>query len=123
MELETRKENEILYVKPLGKRIDASNSTFFKGALVDFIVQGENRIILNLGSVEFIDSSGLGSIITILKTISTSKGSFALCEVNPMIMNLFSVTRVDKVLSITSDEIQARKIILQNGGELEGKNH
>lgn len=113
MELETRKENEIIYIKPLVKRIDASSSTVFKAQITDFIVQGEMLIVLNLGSVEFIDSSGLGALISILKTVSNSKGNIALCDVNPNVLNLFAITRINSILSISPDESGAKKRMLE----------
>lgn len=113
MDFETRKENSILIVKPLEKRIDASTSTAFKGEMSDLISKGDKFFVLNLAKVEFIDSSGLGTLISILKTLALSKGSLALCEVNTPIKSLFAVTRMDKVFSISNDESEA-KIFLED---------
>lgn len=113
MELETRKEDQIFFVKPLDKRIDASCSTFFKGVMTDYIVQGEKLIVLNLHCVEFIDSSGLGAFISILKTLSNLKGTIALCEINQNVLNLFDITRLNTILSISTSEIEAKKNVLQ----------
>lgn len=113
MELETKKENPIFYIKPLAKRIDASSSTLFKGQVNDLIAKGENLIVLNLAQVEFIDSSGLGALISILKTISNSKGMIAVCEVNTNVSNLFSITRINTILNISSHEDDAKNQITE----------
>jgi anti-sigma B factor antagonist len=111
MELETAKEDEILFITPTAKRIDASTSTAFKGKMVDLIVQGEKLFILKMDKLEFIDSSGLGALISILKTLSNSKGNIALCGVNANIMNLFQVTRLDKVFPIFTNWQQGKEFL------------
>lgn len=114
MDLETKVDDDILIIKPLAKRIDASSSTLFKGLVNDYISQGYTFVILNLGNVEFVDSSGLGVLISILKTISNSKGTLALCKVNSNVMNLLTITRIDSILMIAPD-VDAAKNQLKKG--------
>ncbi len=104
MNIETRKEGEIVFVKPLSKNIDASVCTDFKGRVVDLINQGNNFLLLNLSLVDFIDSSGLGAIISILKTLKLSNGKIVICDMKNPVLNLFKLTRLDHVFEICSNE-------------------
>ena len=106
MDMEEKKIGDILVVLPREKRIDASVSTGFKGKMVDWINQGNRRIILDLSHVDFIDSSGLGAIISSLKTIG-SDGDLVICGVRETVMGLFRLTRMNRVFQIFTDESEA----------------
>lgn len=108
MEIETKKINEILLITPHSKRIDAAVSTTFKGQIVDLINRGNYFLILNLTEVEFLDSSGLGAIISIFKSVSEN-GSLILFGLQKQLTNLVKLTRMDKVFKITETEEQALK--------------
>lgn len=107
MDLETRKDGKVIFLKILEKSLDSTISTNFKGRVVDLINQGNNNFILNLSSVDFIDSSGLGSIISILKTLTLNNGSLTVCEARGPVINLLSITRLDRVLQIYPTEKEA----------------
>lgn len=107
MEIETRKEGDIIIVKPLGKNIDSSNCTDFKGKVVDLINQGNKFFVLNLAAIDFIDSRGLGTVISILKNLASVKGILVLCELKPQIINLLNLTNMHKVFHIDKNESDA----------------
>lgn len=104
MEFSTKKEGEILIVKPEISNIDASICTEFKSKFIDLINKNHPYILLNLDKVEFIDSMGLGAIISVFKTLELNKGSLGFSDVKPTIMNLFKITRLDLVFKIYPTE-------------------
>lgn len=112
MELEEKKVGDVLVVLPREKRIDASVSTVFKGKMVDWINQGNKRIVLDLSQVDFIDSSGLGAIVSSLKTLG-SDGDLVICGVRETVMGLFKITRMNRVFQIFADESEAIKALAQ----------
>lgn len=103
MQIAVKKTNNVVIVKPLGKRIDASNSSAFKGRILDLINEGNRDIVLDLSGVDFIDSSGLGAIISSLKTLG-DEGDLVLCGIRDSVMNLFRLTRMNRVFKIFPDE-------------------
>lgn len=107
MNMETKQENGILIVKPLEKSIEAVNSKEFKGKVCDLISQGNKNIILNLSQVEFIDSSGLGGLISILKLLASSQGRIVICEAQEQARRVFNLTRLDHVFQLFSTEKEA----------------
>jgi anti-sigma B factor antagonist len=99
MQLEEKKIGGILVVKPLKKRIDASASNEFKKKMNDWIQGGNRLIVLNLENVDFIDSSGLGAIISSLKAVGDD-GKLVICGIGETVMSLFRLTRMDRVFQI-----------------------
>lgn len=106
MNIEEKKEGAVLTAKPLEKRIDASSATLFKGLVIDIINRGNFLIVLDLSEVDFIDSSGLGAIVSIFKTIG-NRGDLALCNAQGAVMSLFKLTRMNKVFQIFTSEDEA----------------
>lgn len=106
MELHQTKVADVTIVRPADKRIDAATATGFKQAMSDLIDAGARRIVLNLSDVDFIDSSGLGAIISSLKRLGND-GELVICSVRATVMSLFRLTRMDRVFDILSSEDEA----------------
>ena len=106
MQIQDSKVDDILIVQPMEKRIDASVSTEFKGKLVDWINAGNTRIVLDLSNVDFIDSSGLGAIVSSLKTIGNG-GDLVICGIKETVMSLFKLTRMNRVFQIFQTQLEA----------------
>ena len=61
---------------------------------------------LTISKVDFIDSSGLGMLVSLFKLMN-GKGDMALCSLNPGIMNMFTLTRMDRIFRIYPDKNSA----------------
>jgi anti-sigma B factor antagonist len=106
MQLQHKTTGDVLIVIPLEKRIDAATATEFKEKMGNWIDAGNHRIVLNLGEVDFIDSSGLGAIVSGLKKIGTN-GNLVICAVRETVMSLFRLTRMNRVFEIFPTEDEA----------------
>jgi anti-sigma B factor antagonist len=106
MQIEERNVGQNLVVKPFDKRIDASVAAQFKGSLIECIRAGHTTVILDLSNVEFIDSSGLGAIVSGLKAVGPA-GDLVLCGPRDAVMNLFRLTRMNRVFQIFATEDEA----------------
>ncbi|MGI5939480.1 MAG: STAS domain-containing protein [Thermoleophilia bacterium] len=106
MQLHHSQVTDTLIVKPMEKRIDASNATEFKQAMNDWIDAGHRKFVINLEVVDFIDSSGLGAIISSLRKIG-SGGDLVICGVKETVMSLFRLTRMNRVFDILPSEQEA----------------
>ncbi len=98
MLIEGKSVGEVMVVKPLDPRIDASSALDFKGKMVDWINQGHHCFILDLSSVDFIDSSGLSAIVSVLKTLGG--GKLCISGLKDTVKSLFRLTRMDRVFQI-----------------------
>ena len=99
MKLDVTRQNSVIVVVPHLKRIDASVATEFKSNLLELVDKGDEKIVLNLSEVDFIDSSGLGVLVLVLRKLGP-EGKIRLCKVNDSVRSIFELTRLDEVFNI-----------------------
>ena len=107
MRFEENKVGNILVAKVLDKRIAADVAPQFKAHLAGYLHNGESAIVLDLGAVSFIDSSGLGALISSLKSIGN--GNLVISCAGGAVATMFKLTRMDKILRVfnTTEEAVA----------------
>ncbi len=87
-------------VVTVGDTLDASNAEEAKSFFRDLVGRGANRVAVDLSGLGFIDSSGLGALVTALKTARARGGDVRLCCLTPQVRSIFQLTRLDKVFTI-----------------------
>lgn len=102
MDIESTSIHGIQVVTPLIKRLDASVAQIFKERIQACIAQGQNKVLLDFSRVDFIDSSCLGVLVSLLKALN-GKGELAICALNGNIQNMFKLTRMDRIFIIGTD--------------------
>ncbi|MSQ95540.1 MAG: anti-sigma factor antagonist [Gemmataceae bacterium] len=75
------------------------------------LVDDENRhkLLLNFDKVEYMSSAALGKLINLHKKLTGLKGKLAMCAVIPQIMEVFTITKLDKIFKIFPTEEVALK--------------
>jgi exopolysaccharide biosynthesis polyprenyl glycosylphosphotransferase len=68
------------------------------------------EIILDFNQTQFIDSSGIGSLVHVFKVTQTRRISFILLKINPTIMSVLTMTGLDRVFTIVSDLNETRSV-------------
>jgi len=108
MKIEERRAGTTLIVKLLESQLGADKAVTFKKTMTDFIQRGDTRLVLDISAVEFVDSSGLGAILSVLKQVGTN-GQLAICGVTAPVANMFRLTRMDRVFHLykTAEEALA----------------
>jgi len=96
MRFEETKSGDILIAKVLDARIGADVASRFKEAMIGYVKGGNRAIILDLSEVTFIDSSGLGALISCLKLIGQD-GELVLSGTRGTVASMFKLTRMDKI--------------------------
>ncbi|MEM8555550.1 MAG: STAS domain-containing protein [Pseudomonadota bacterium] len=99
MKLECVEESFGLVVTVPEARIDASVAIQFKDQMRDVTQDVQGRIVLDMGNVEFVDSSGLGAIVAALKHLQDGQ-QMELAALSPTVAKVFRLTRMDKVFPI-----------------------
>ena len=110
MQLAVNKKGKVLVVKPLESRLDASLAVDFKDKMAEYIDQGNDQIVLNISDVDFIDSSGLGALVTSLK-LQKDEGGIVICGAKDTIKSMFRLTRMDRVFRIFDYEDEAVDVL------------
>jgi anti-sigma B factor antagonist len=79
-------------------RLDAAEAPAFRAAVAPLSAPG-GQVVLDLARVEFVDSTGLGAIVSLMKAVGPT-GGFALANARPPVRRLFELTRLDRVFSL-----------------------
>ncbi|HKG08672.1 MAG TPA: STAS domain-containing protein [Pedobacter sp.] len=85
------------------KEANLSQSEHFKKLILQDIRQGSRKIIISFSNVEYVDSSFLGALVAILKELLPHNGKLVLIGLNDDIVNLFQLTRLDKIFILKND--------------------
>lgn len=80
-------------------RIDAASAIQFKDEMRALSTDGPARLILDLGQVEFLDSSGLGAVVAALKTLREGQ-VLELADLHPTVQRVFDLTRLSTIFTI-----------------------
>lgn len=80
-------------------RIDAAAAIQFKDAMRAALLPEARRVILDLSAVEFIDSSGLGAIVAVKKSMAPGQ-QLDLAGLTPMVDKLFRLTRMETIFAL-----------------------
>ena len=95
MEIGKESVDGVLVVEPGGPRLDAATAPSFKSFMVDIITEGAAGILVDLSKVDFMDSTGLASLMSSMKTLS-GKGEIVLCGASDKLRKLFAITKLDR---------------------------
>ncbi len=99
MEIKITNQGHVTVARVLDSRLSANVSSEFKFLMGQQIGSGRSNLVLDLSEVTFMDSSGLGAVISLLKLIGT-KGDLAIACPQAPIQTLFRLTRMEKVLRL-----------------------
>jgi anti-sigma B factor antagonist len=100
MELNGRIEGaDVLVLELREDNLDASNVREFREA-AQSLMQDRARVVLDMAGVKFVDSSGLGALISCLRQANGRKGDFRMCEMSRTVRALFELMRMHRVFNI-----------------------
>lgn len=112
MRIQSEVQDALLVLQPMGKRLDAAEAIGFKAFVFEQVAKGHTRIGIDFSEVEFIDSSGLGCLVSCLKHIG-ARGSLFLCNPQSAVQTTFKLSRMDKVFRIFESR---EAMVAQNHG-------
>jgi anti-sigma B factor antagonist len=97
--------NNVLVLELTVDSLDASNVRKLKEAVAD-LIGASNRVVLDLSGLKFVDSSGLGVMLSCLRNVRERNGDLRLCSMTPTVRSLFELMRMHRVFNIyeTKDE-------------------
>ncbi len=101
LEFDTHDEHQIMICRVIDARIDGSVSGGLKKQFEPHLQSGVKRIVLDMSAVKFVDSTGLGALISLRKSLPED-GELAVCGATAQVDNLFRLTRLNKVLLMSA---------------------
>lgn len=98
----TLHQTNIIVVRPGVDRLTALNAKTFKDEVVDVVDGGASQLVIDFNEVSFLDSSGLGALVGVLKRIGM-RGELSVCGLNQDVAQMFKICRMDRVFTIYPD--------------------
>ncbi len=108
--LKTEKINNVNVVK--FNDIDRFNALIVepvKEQLKSFFNNPDTRLALDLEGIKFIDSSGFGVFLSIMKTAKTNHGQFKICNIRPEVLELFKLLQLHNVFELYDTQEECLK--------------
>jgi len=90
-------------------RLDLSNGGKLKEEIKTLLTEGKTSIHLNLSEVEFVNSSGLGALVSMMKEIRIHRGRLTLSNLADYVQEIFDITQLSHIFEIFSTEEEALK--------------
>jgi len=87
--------------------IDINTAPDIKKHFEKILSKKPPKIVINLSKVTYVDSSGLATLVEILKGMRAYGGKMRLSNLSPKIKSLFEITKLEKLFDIAADEAQA----------------
>jgi len=100
MNISTRQQDDTLILSIEEERLDAHNSPELREFVLKLLGEGQIRFILDMSGVSFVDSSGLGVLLSGYKNVNLQSGRFCLTGLHPRVQAMFELTRLDQVFEI-----------------------
>jgi anti-sigma B factor antagonist len=94
MKIKTTEKYEAVIIELKGNVMGGDDTKVFNDLLHKLIDDGKTRIVLNLGDVKFMNSSGLGMLIGGLTTVKKANGFYKLANVTDKIESLLIITKL-----------------------------
>ena len=105
--LETRQVNEVTVVDVSGRITLGDGSAKLRDLLKELIGKGDRKILLNLANVTYIDSSGIGELVSAYTTMANHGGALKLMSLTSRVKDLLQITKLYTVFDVHEEEAHA----------------
>jgi anti-sigma B factor antagonist len=93
----------IAVLEPRGSLIGGEETDELKTKAKDLLEQGNRKLVLDLGGVTYINSSGIGALVNIHTLFQKAEGKVKLCNVAKGVENVFVITKLTSVFDVEED--------------------
>ena len=107
VKLITRQVGDVTVIDVAGRITLGEGSSVLRDALRDLVSKNQKKILLNLGEVSYIDSSGIGELVSGFTTVTNGGGALKLLNLNKRVKDLLQITKLYTVFDVHEDEAGA----------------
>ena len=97
------KRMEDIDVLELTGRLDASSTRKLKGRVDSLVNENRVKLIVDMAGVDFIDSAGLGSLVSSLRAVNEMNGDIKVVALQKQVRSIFELTRLHRIFGIFDD--------------------
>jgi anti-sigma B factor antagonist len=103
----TRDVGGVTIVDISGRIVLGNESAALRVLICDLLGEGRRKILLNLADVDYIDSTGLGQLVSAVASVRKMKGDLKLVKLTKKVHDVLQVTKLNTVVDIMDDEAVA----------------
>ncbi|HAX41512.1 MAG: STAS domain-containing protein [Bryobacteraceae bacterium] len=107
VKLNTRQIGDVTVIDAAGRITLGEGSTAFREAIKDLVAKGQKKILLNLAEISYIDSSGIGEMVSGFTSVSNAGGQLKLLNLTKRVQDLLQITKLYTVFEVFDDEAVA----------------
>jgi anti-sigma B factor antagonist len=107
VKLSTRQVGDVTVVDAAGRITLGEGATIFRDTVRDLAAKGNKKLLVNLGEVSYIDSSGIGEMVSSYTTVTNHGGQLKLLGLNKRVKDLLQITKLYTVFEVFDDEASA----------------
>ena len=107
MKASSRKVDGVTIVDLSGRITLGEGSVVLRDTVKELSTQGNKKILLNLGDVTYIDSSGIGELVSAFTSVRNAGGELKLLNLTKKVHDLLQITKLYTVFDISDDEASA----------------
>src|SRR3954471_9787500 len=109
VKLSVRKADDVTVVDVSGRITLGEGASVLRDELRSLSAKGDKKILLNLGDVTYIDSSGIGELVAAFTTVANAGGELKLLNLTKKVHDLLQITKLYTVFDVKDDEASAVK--------------
>jgi anti-sigma B factor antagonist len=109
MKANNRQVNGVTIVDMSGRITLGEGSVVLRDSIKELLGKGQKKILLNLGDVSYIDSSGIGELVSAFTTTKNQGGELKLLHLTKKVHDLLQITKLYTVFDVKDDETAAVK--------------
>ena len=107
VKLNTRQVGDVSVVDVAGRITLGEGSSALRDEIRQMVGKGQKKILLNLGEVSYIDSSGIGELVSGFTTVTNQGGQLRLVNLTKRVKDLLQITKLYTVFEVHEDEAAA----------------
>lgn len=107
MQIAERQSGSVTVLDLSGRITLGEDSTLLKDKLHSLLHQGKKHVLLNLGEVQYVDSAGLGALVSAYTTVTREGGALKLASITKKLEDLLSITKLLTVFETYDSEDEA----------------
>jgi anti-sigma B factor antagonist len=112
MRATAREAGGVLVVDLSGRILLGDDSAYLRKMIRSLLDEGRTRIVLNLGDVDYIDSSGIGELVSGYSAVRSRGGELKLLNLNRRVRDLLQLTKLYTVFDVHTEEAMALRSFL-----------
>jgi anti-sigma B factor antagonist len=106
MQLDIDKSGEVAIVTLQAEHLDASAAEEFKREMIP-ILDANHKVVFDMSPLQFVDSAGLGAILSCLRRLSAANGDLKLCGLTKSVRAVFEISRMHRIFDIFHTRAEA----------------